>query len=353
MTMTGPRALVIDDDRAWQDILAEICADTGLEVDTAGSRAAAVALIQARAHRIAIVDLALQDDPTSHEGLEILDLLYQHDPGCETILLSGYTTVEVAVQALKDHHAYTCLQKENFQRNDFEEMIRRLLQSALPATATDHHPKLRVEGEGNHNTPDDTASAILVVEDDAGWREILTDILEEEGYQVRSCAGFGEVYGVLQREHFRLAVIDLALSGAAGWDRPREEPEGYRLLYAAHARKIPTIIVSGSTSPIEIERSFEERNIFAFLEKQSFDRQVFLQTVQAACADGEGAAMQLTDREREIAALVASGLTNQEIAERLIISLNTVKRHVKAIFRKLNVHSRAGVATWIRGIPGQ
>jgi len=49
----------------------------------------------------------------------------------------------------------------------------------------------------------------------------------------------------------------------------------------------------------------------------------------------------LTDREREVLDLLAQGLTNKEIAEKLVITTNTVKRHLKAIFEKLNVHTRA------------
>jgi DNA-binding NarL/FixJ family response regulator len=48
----------------------------------------------------------------------------------------------------------------------------------------------------------------------------------------------------------------------------------------------------------------------------------------------------LTRREREVISLVRQGLTNQEIAEALVIELGTVKNHVHNILRKLNVSSR-------------
>lgn len=49
----------------------------------------------------------------------------------------------------------------------------------------------------------------------------------------------------------------------------------------------------------------------------------------------------LTGREAEVLGLVAEGLTNRAIAERLVISENTVIRHVANIFTRLGVHSRA------------
>ena len=49
----------------------------------------------------------------------------------------------------------------------------------------------------------------------------------------------------------------------------------------------------------------------------------------------------LTEREREVMALVASGLTNHAIAERLVVSPATAKTHVSRAMRKLHAHDRA------------
>ena len=53
-----------------------------------------------------------------------------------------------------------------------------------------------------------------------------------------------------------------------------------------------------------------------------------------------------TRREREIAAHVADGLTNREIAERLVLSERTVEGHIANLFAKVNVNSRTQLATW-------
>ena len=48
----------------------------------------------------------------------------------------------------------------------------------------------------------------------------------------------------------------------------------------------------------------------------------------------------LSERELEVLQLIAEGLSNREIARRLVLSLNTVKGHTRKIYEKLGVHSR-------------
>jgi non-specific serine/threonine protein kinase len=54
----------------------------------------------------------------------------------------------------------------------------------------------------------------------------------------------------------------------------------------------------------------------------------------------------LSKREREVAAMVAAGMTNRQIADRLFIAERTAEGHVERIRNKLGVRSRTEVATW-------
>jgi DNA-binding CsgD family transcriptional regulator len=57
----------------------------------------------------------------------------------------------------------------------------------------------------------------------------------------------------------------------------------------------------------------------------------------------------LTRREREIAELIARGMTNREIAQTLVIAVRTAEGHVEHILSKLGFSSRAQVAAWVTG----
>jgi DNA-binding NarL/FixJ family response regulator len=64
----------------------------------------------------------------------------------------------------------------------------------------------------------------------------------------------------------------------------------------------------------------------------------------------------LTEREREIANLLAQGRANKEIAKELFISEKTVKNHINHVYAKLGVATRAeAIAVWlgVAGAPGR
>jgi len=73
-----------------------------------------------------------------------------------------------------------------------------------------------------------------------------------------------------------------------------------------------------------------------------------LAELRRAIAPAPAAAQRLTPRERQIAALVAQGLTNAEIGAELWITQNSVKQALKRMFRKLTISSRAEIVRIVR-----
>lgn len=71
-----------------------------------------------------------------------------------------------------------------------------------------------------------------------------------------------------------------------------------------------------------------------------------LRTLGGPARTGARRVGSLTDREAEVLALIAQGLTNPQIAERLFISRKTASHHVSNVLAKLGVRSRAEAAAW-------
>jgi DNA-binding NarL/FixJ family response regulator len=342
------RAIIVEDDSSWQQILSEILIDSGLTVDVANNLEDALRILKAEPHRLAMVDLSLANsDHHNYDGLRILEGVKRLDPGCQTILLTGYATVELAVSVLTEYGAFSFLRKENFNRTQFRELISHALATAPlqenPTVESAISTSPTNSRENDSSTP--KGDKVLVVEDDAGWRSILSELLTDSGLGVRLCNSFGDALGALRREKFVLAVVDLSLTEETGWKQPPASDglEGFQLLANTKSAGIPTIVVSGVASVEEIQRAYTEQSVFAFLEKQTFDRNAFRRLVEEARLSGRSVSPldQLTQREREVFDLLAQGKTNKEIAETLVITINTVKRHLKVIFEKLEVHTRA------------
>lgn len=347
------RALIVEDDNSWQQIMNEILSDCGLEVDIAGSLDEAIPLLKNQPHRLAVVDLSLSpNDHNNKDGLRVLDNVRRIDPNCRTILLTGFATVELAVTALTDYGAFTFLRKESFQRSQFKDIVQRILVSApgIPENDKASTKQTSIVQKAQAHLTNSLAKKALIVEDDAGWRSILEDLLGETGFQVNTSTSFGEALSFLRKDKYAIAVLDLSLNENIS-KNDEQEPHGYQLLEIAKANNIPAIVVSGFSEPDKIQEIYSKYSISAYIEKQSFDRNTFKRILEEAknAYKATDELSTLTEREREVLNLLAQGLVNKEIAEKLVISTNTVKRHLKAIFEKLGVHTRSAATAKVTG----
>lgn len=125
------------------------------------------------------------------------------------------------------------------------------------------------------------------------------------------------VMGLVRSQHAILQCIEAGVSGYVLKDSSLEELlKNIRAAYNNEALVSPPIAAALMSYVAELV-GFDPAN------------------EQELCAP-----QSLTRREREVLSLVQQGLTNQEIAESLVIELGTVKNHVHNILRKLNVNSR-------------
>jgi LuxR family maltose regulon positive regulatory protein len=135
-----------------------------------------------------------------------------------------------------------------------------------------------------------------------------------------------------------MAALEHALSLAEPGGYVRmfvdEGPPMARLLYEAAARGIAPEYAGRLLAAFDLETKDERRK--TKLSPLSF----VLGPSSPALGEDERLVEPLSERELEVLRLVAEGLSNREIAARLLISLSTVKGHTANIYGKLCVHSR-------------
>jgi non-specific serine/threonine protein kinase len=151
--------------------------------------------------------------------------------------------------------------------------------------------------------------------------------------------------------------IPIALSILAGLAAQRSRPRTALRLAgaaAAHERADQTnrpqfirALLEGWLSPVLAEVGS------AAIRLQAEGRVMAISELIAAGLDPRpedpwrvGTSAGLTDREREITALVASGLSNRQIAEHLVLSVRTVETHVSRVLSKLGFNSRGQLIVW-------
>ena len=94
----------------------------------------------------------------------------------------------------------------------------------------------------------DSQAPVLIVEDDAGVRSFLTDVLEQQGYRVIASANAEDALELLRTEPARLAILDVGLPGMDGF------AVADRL-----AENVPVILVTGD--PVHAYAQARVRNL--------------------------------------------------------------------------------------------
>jgi two-component system, NarL family, response regulator DevR len=214
------------------------------------------------------------------------------------------------------------------------------------------------------------ASRVLLVDDHAIVRRGLRSILELEPdiSVVAEAGGREEALRAVDRARPEVVLLDLKLSAD-------HDSEGLELCSEILAQRPETHVLILST--FLDERLLDQalrRGAKAYVLKE-VDVVELVRIIRAVCRgesgfDARSAALvrslvagrdrpgdgpretELTERERQVTELLATGLTNREIGEQMFISESTVKFHVRNVMRKLGVRSRAqvGYAAGERGL---
>ena len=192
---------------------------------------------------------------------------------------------------------------------------------------------------------------VVIAEDDVLVREGVASLLEKAGYEVVGLAGDASGFLDLVGTHRPdLVIVDIRMP-------PDHRTEGLEAARAVR-RDHPEIAILLLSAHVEVEQAMEllatGRRSGYLLKSRVADVTEFIETVGRIVAGGsmvDPALVQeliaarrrhdplapLTDREREVLAMMAEGYSNVGIANRLRVTEGTIEKHVHSILSKLQL----------------
>jgi FixJ family two-component response regulator len=185
---------------------------------------------------------------------------------------------------------------------------------------------------------------VFVVDDDVSVRESLELLINNEDWQPKTFASAQEFLDCPRSLVPSCLLLDISLPGLNGLELQKR--------IASERRDIPIIFITGFGDVPKTVQAMKAGAV-EFLTKP-FDDELLLSAIRQALdrsrfALAEGAQMQelhnryalLTRREREVMALVVSGLLNKQVSAELHISEITVKAHRGQVMQKMKANSIA------------
>jgi two-component system response regulator DesR len=180
---------------------------------------------------------------------------------------------------------------------------------------------------------------VLVVDDHDVVHWGFRLLLAEQRWVERCLAARGaeEALSLSRRARPDVALVDLFLAGESGAElcgAIREVSPETRVLLISGAGRMTASAARAAGASGFISKESDARDVVAAVRAVGLGMTMF-------APRAEQPEPLLTEREREVLALIAAGSTNREIAERLYLSPHTVKEHTSALYRKLQARNRA------------
>ena len=190
---------------------------------------------------------------------------------------------------------------------------------------------------------------VLIIDDHPLMRRGIQQLVElEEGFEVVGGAGNGsEGINLALQTSPDLIILDLNMKGLSGLDtlkalRAEDVDARIVILTVSDAKNdIFTLIDAGADG--YLLKDTEPDTLLSQLKRIAQGEAILSDSIKNLLLERQSSQSpidSLTDREIDVLRLVATGLSNKQIAGQLFISEETVKVHIRNLLRKLNVHSR-------------
>ena len=185
---------------------------------------------------------------------------------------------------------------------------------------------------------------VFVVDDDLAMREALQDLLASVGMDVRLFASTQDFMQAQRPDAPGCLVLDVRLPGASGLSFQEELPRAgvdLPVIFITGHGDIPMTVRAMKAGAVEfLSKPFRDQELLDAIDA-AIERHRAQRRQAALVAELRERFAALTQREREVMALVSAGRVNKQIAADLGISEATVKVHRGQIMRKMQAPSLA------------
>jgi RNA polymerase sigma factor (sigma-70 family) len=185
---------------------------------------------------------------------------------------------------------------------------------------------------------------VFIVDDDLSVRDSLSLILSLKSFRTASFARAEDFLAVLQPEWAGCVVADLKMPDMSGLELQqalaRRQPQLPVIMITAYGDLASSRQAFKAHAIDFLEKPFDDEQIIAALDL-AFNRLHDGEAEQAERRRRSAAIATLTEREREVMALLGEGLQNREVAARLGLSPRTVEVHKARILAKLGIRNVA------------
>jgi len=190
---------------------------------------------------------------------------------------------------------------------------------------------------------------VFVVDDDSAVRESLDSLIRSVGLRVETFSSAQEFLRHKLPNAPACLVLDIRMPGRSGLDLQHElaaEERTTPIIFITGHGDIPMSVRAMKAGAVEfLTKPFRDRDLLEAIH-QAIERDRITLRRRAELAELRARYDSLSPREREVASLVAQGLSNRDIAERLVVSERTAENHVQRVLNRLGLRSRAQVAVW-------
>ncbi|MFN4066519.1 MAG: response regulator transcription factor [Thermosynechococcus sp.] len=193
---------------------------------------------------------------------------------------------------------------------------------------------------------------VLIADDDPAIRVAVSRFLEAEGYCCLTAADGAQALEMIHRYQPHLLITDIAMPKMNGYELVRQVRQHPSL------RLLPVIYLTARTELEERIRAYRtggdvylakpfDLNELAAVVRNLLDRAQLVQMEWQqrqqpfSPPKTQRIAIDLTQREKDVLALLVAGLSNAQIGDRLHLSARTIEKHVSSLFQKTGVHNRA------------